>query len=112
MLGKKTVKSWLALIVVVALGLAWYGGWLQPAHWREAVAPTETLYRWKDDKGQMAYGTHPPAGKAAERVHAEDRMSVVAPPPARSTKAMPSPSASDVQDLKAKLMDKTIEGRP
>ena len=61
---------------------------------------------------RWVYGTDVPPGRKAERVNAEDKMSVVSPPPAKPALPAPNPSSSDVQDLKAKLMDRTIEGQP
>lgn len=103
----------LALLAALALAAyAWHSGWLQPERWQAAVAKPEVMYRWKDDKGRLTYGTHPPPGKAAERVNAEDKMSVVSPPPAKPVAAAPTAATSGTQDLKARLMDKAIDGQP
>lgn len=106
------MKTVLILILLVLAGWAWQAGWLAPARWQAAVTTPEVLYRWKDANGRWVYGTDVPPGRKAERVNAEDKMSVVSPPPAKPALPAPNPSSSDVRDLKAKLMDRTIEGQP
>jgi len=104
------VKAWLIVLLIVVAGVAWSQDWLRPARWREVVSQPEVVYRWKDERGQWAYGTQPPAGKKAERVRAEDKMSVVEAPAVKPVSA-PDPAASNIEEMRRKMMDKAVDGQ-
>jgi len=98
------MRTLFILTGLALLALAWYHDWLHPARWREYVTSPAPLYRWKDAKGQITYGTEVPPGKTAQRVHAEERVSVL---PATPVKPVQTESAPAAQDVKNKLLNKT-----
>lgn len=76
----------LGFLLAILIGLAAYAGYLPRVSREllalpEAVAPTLTappvLYRWKDAKGQLVYGTQPPPGVKAETVADKGSVSTV-----------------------------------
>ena len=101
------MKHWI-LLALIGFGVwAYLGGWLKTEKWANTLSEPVPVYRWKDEHGRFTYGSQPPAGRKAERVRAEDRMSVLNPPQPKpaSPAAMPA-----VQDLKEKMIERAVEG--
>lgn len=79
--------KWLRLggLLAVLAGVAWYAGWLPrltqlatgTLALPEVMPPAPQLFRWKDARGQITYGTQPPPGVKAEPVADKGTMSMV-----------------------------------
>lgn len=103
------MKHWILLVLICFGVWAYLGGWQQTEKWASGLNEPVPVYRWKDEQGRFAYGSQPPAGRKAERVRAEDRMSVLSPPMPKPVSPAATPAAQ-VQDLKEKMIERAVAG--
>lgn len=101
----------IVLVLLFAIAGAWYFQ-LMPMTWHDAIMnrvdPPPPLYKWTDAQGRVSYGTQPPAGRRAQRVHGN--VSVLPATPVPAATSSPRAGDEDTRSLQERAMERAVDG--